>query len=213
MYRFVMIAMLFVMSSTVFAMEFGTVIDLGGTKMIVVSQEGEEIRLKPFVVKKATVAKSAIPKPEWDSKTVVTEGVKNVQECHNPLGCPQNVKTGECLEGCSEQKVHVKVEERIISESEEVEEIKNYDMLLQSWLTLDNSGGHLKYLYGKYYGTITWLCVLSNFFNTTEAVRVNIARIIYSNPKFLNNCNTQPFFKGERNGKNQWLWYQKEYNL
>ena len=118
MYKFMMIAMLFVMSSTVFAMPFGTVIDFGGTKMIVVSQEGEEVRLKPFVEKKATIAKS--PKPEWESKTTVTEGVKNIQECLNPLGCPQKVKTGECLEGCSEQKVHVKVVERIISESEEV---------------------------------------------------------------------------------------------
>ena len=150
MYKFMMIAMLFVMSSTVFAMPFGTVIDLGGTKMIVVSQEGEEVRLKPFVEKKATIAKSTIPKPEWESKTTVTEGVKNVQECLNPLGCPQNVKTGECLEGCSEQKVHVKVEERIISESEEVKETKNYDLLLQSWLTLDNYGDSLKYLYKEY---------------------------------------------------------------
>ena len=211
MYKFMMIAMLFVMSSTVFAMPFGTVIDLGGTKMIVVSQEGEEVRLKPFVEKKATIAKSTIPKPEWESKTTVTEGVKNVQECLNPLGCPQNVKTGECLEGCSEQKVHVKVEERIISESEEVKETKNYDLLLQSWLTLDNYGGSLKYLYEEYYGTITWLCILSNHFDTTEAVRVNIARLIYSNPKFLNNCNTHPRFK--RNIANQWVLLQKEYNL
>ena len=209
MYKFMMIAMLFVMSSTVFAMPFGTVIDFGGTKMIVVSQEGEEVRLKPFVEKKATIAKS--PKPEWESKTTVTEGVKNIQECLNPLGCPQNVKTGECLEGCSEQKVHVKVEERIISESEEVEEIKNYDLLLQSWLTLDNYGGTLKEMWGKYYGTITWLCVLSNHFNTTETVRVNIARLIYSNPKFLNNCNTHPFFKGK--STNQWIHLKREYNL
>ena len=98
---------------------FGTVITLGGKKMIVISQENEEVRLKPFVIASVVDVKAEAPKgevkPEWESKTVITEGVKNVQECLNPSGCPQDTKTGECLEGCSEvQKVRVEMTETII---------------------------------------------------------------------------------------------------
>jgi len=116
----------------------GTVITLGGKKMIVVSQENEKVRLKPYksaVVKTPVVVKTVEPipegpKPEWESKKVVTEGVKNVQECLNPMGCPQDVKTGECLEGCSEQKVQIEIE--ILCD------LNSYNFIIPDLLSLEN---------------------------------------------------------------------------
>ena len=191
MYRLMMIAMLFVMSSTIFAMPFGTVINLGGTKMIVVSQEGEEIRLKPFVVEK--VAKNpAIPKPEWESKTTITEGVKNVQECLNPLGCPQNATTGECIEGCSEQQVHVKVEERIIDKSRPLIH-KDYSSLM----FVDDHEGTWEKMYPQYYGTTKWLCFLSEITYGSASFRINLSKTIMTDPALFSLCE-KTFPRGNR---------------
>ena len=125
---------------------FGTILTIGGQKMIVVSQATQEVKLKPYSSvavkpKKLVTNLSATPsvsmtgvkteepkgnivKPEWDSKKVVTEGVKTVQECHDPRGCPQDVATGECLEGCSEQKVKVEMTETIVTPEMKVEVTK-----------------------------------------------------------------------------------------
>ena len=207
MYRLMMIAMLFVMSSTIFAMPFGTVIDFGGSKMIVVSQEGEEVRLKPFVEKKIKVTpnlglpKAEVPqqsgaKPEWESKTVLTEGVKNVQECLDPTGCPQNAKTGECLEGCSEQKVHVKVEERIISDSEfnrtPVSTQTSHLTAFRNWnsplMFIDDYQGTMKRRHSKAYGTPVYLCYLSVLHYGSDEFQVALARVIMSDPSLLHLC-------------------------
>ena len=107
---------------------FGTVITIGGKKMTVISQENEEVRLKPFVKASVVGVRAEAPrgevKPEWESKTVITEGVKNVQECLNPSGCPQDTKTGECLEGCAEvQKVRIEMTETIIDPEKITEDI------------------------------------------------------------------------------------------
>ena len=179
----------------------GTVITLGGKKMIVVSQENEKVRLKPYksaVVKTPVVVKTVEsipegPKPEWESKKVVTEGVKNVQECLNPMGCPQDVKTGECLEGCSEQKVKIEMTETIVTSETKVDEVKpvsdtlDPELVLATLFRIDTVYGELYTDYRQYYGKPEWLCVLANTMGDKRTKRA-ISQLIYSNSKFLKIC-------------------------
>jgi hypothetical protein len=104
---------------------------------------------------------------EWDSKTVVTEGVKNVQECLNPSGCPQDTKTGECLEGCTEQKVHVEMTETIVDPevtkpvAKVVSDVFDHDLLLHAFLRINaDSFGGLRRSYKEYYRKPEWICVI-----------------------------------------------------
>ena len=192
---------------------FGTVITLGGKKMIVVSQENEKVRLKPYksaVVKSPVVVKTVEsipegPKPEWESKKVVTEGVKNVQECLNPMGCPQDVKTGECLEGCSEQKVKIEMTETII-DSTNVNVISttgpDHDLVLTTLLTLNpyhQWRGHFEQFYGK----PAWICVVAHKMGTIE-FKTLLTRIIYTTPNLLNTCNNKVFPSDSRQMLTPW---------
>ena len=192
---------------------FGTILTIGGQKMIVVSQATQEVKLKPYSSvavkpKKLVTNLSATPsvsmtgvkteepkgnivKPEWDSKKVVTEGVKTVQECHDPRGCPQDVATGECLEGCSEQKVKVEMTETIVTPEMKVEVTKPVSDTLDPKLVLDvlfryeatTSTPKLKSSFKKYYGKPEWLCVMINY-TGTRRTKVLLTKLLYSNPKF-----------------------------
>ena len=189
---------------------FGTVLTIGGQKMIVVSQETQEVKLKPYssVVEKEIPSvsmtgveteepKGNTAKPEWDSKKVVTEGVKTVQECHDPRGCPQDVTTGECLEGCSEQKVKIEMTETIVTPEMKVEVTKPVSDTLDPKLVLDvlfryeatTSTPKLKSSFRKYYGKPEWLCVMINY-TGTRRTKVLLTKLLYSNPKFVQMCNT-----------------------
>tara|TARA_B100000029_G_scaffold446126_1_gene467066 strand:+ start:2032 stop:2772 length:741 start_codon:yes stop_codon:yes gene_type:complete len=198
---------------------FGTILTIGGQKMIVVSQATQEVKLKPYSSvavkpKKLVTNLSATPsvsmtgvkteepkgnivKPEWDSKKVVTEGVKTVQECHDPRGCPQDVATGECLEGCSEQKVKVEMTETIVTPEMKVEVTKPVSDTLDPKLVLDvlfryeatTSTPKLKSSFKKYYGKPEWLCVMINY-TGTRRTKVLLTKLLYSNPKFVQMCNT-----------------------
>ena len=211
---------------------FGTILTIGGQKMIVVSQATQEVKLKPYssvVVKKETPTPSVsmtgvkteepkgnIVKPEWDSKKVVTEGVKTVQECQDPRGCPQDVATGECLEGCSEQKVKVEMTETIVEsnvEPEPMTEVKPFSevldpkMVLNALLRIDDPYGNLRNQFKRYYGKPEWICVMINFLGNKET-RIVLTQLLYSNPKFVQICNTATAFAGSR--ANQWVAIQKE---
>ena len=183
---------------------FGTVLTIGGQKMIVVSQETQEVKLKPYssVVEKEIPSvsmtgveteepKGNTAKPEWDSKKVVTEGVKTVQECHDPRGCPQDVTTGECLEGCSEQKVKIEMTETIVTP--ETEEIKpavvDSDLILASLLRMDTPYGELHQMYPEYYGQTEWLCIIVNHLGDKK-VKKTVTNLIHSNPKYLSTCDS-----------------------
>ena len=105
--------------------------------------------------------KGNIIKPEWDSKKVVTEGVKTVQECQDPRGCPQDVSTGECLEGCSEQKVKIEMTEtiidpEIIDENTATYKPENNDLSLNLLLHTDPFNGALKQSWPSHYGTVSY---------------------------------------------------------
>ena len=195
-----------VAGSNKIGLPFGTVLTVGGKKMIVVSQETQEVRLKPYIVEKTSVSmtgvkaeepKGNIVKPEWDSKKVVTEGVKTVQECQDPRGCPQDVATGECLEGCSEQKVKVEMTETIVTPEMKVEVTKPVSDTLDPKLVLDvlfryeatTSTPKLKSSFRKYYGKPEWLCVMINY-TGTRRTKVLLTKLLYSNPKFVQMCNT-----------------------
>ena len=179
---------------------FGTVITIGGKKMTVISQENEEVRLKPHksVTVKAENPKvefteviSNLPTPEWDSKIVVTAGVKNVQECLNPSGCPQDTKTGECLEGCSEQKVRVEMTETIIDPTNidvSATEIFDHDLVLSALLTVDRYDSGNMETWGRYFGKPSWLCIIAHRMGTQEWKTV-LTRIILSTPNLLETCN------------------------
>ena len=192
---------------------FGTVITLGGKKMIVVSQENEKVRLKPYksaVVKTPVVVKTVEsipegPKPEWESKKVVTEGVKNVQECLNPSGCPQDTKTGECLEGCSEvQKVRVEMTETIIDPEkitvDNAPDKLNYDLVLNVLFRIDSSSIQLKENWPQYYGKPAWICLMANYLGTQQ-FRLELTKLIYSNPPLLEICNTE----WRHSSTNKWI--------
>ena len=188
---------------------FGTVITLGGKKMIVISQENEEVRLKPFVIASVVDVKAEAPKgevkPEWESKTVITEGVKNVQECLNPSGCPQDTKTGECLEGCSEvQKVRVEMTETIIDPEkitvDNAPDKLNYDLVLNVLFRIDHPGVQLKQMWPQYYGKPAWICVMANFLGTQQ-FRLELTKLIYSNPSLLEICNTE----WRHSSTNKWI--------
>ena len=183
---------------------FGTILTIGGQKMIVVSQETQEVKLKPYssVVEKEIPSvsmtgveteepKGNTAKPEWDSKKVVTEGVKTVQECHDPRGCPQDVTTGECLEGCSEQKVKIEMTETIVTP--ETEEIKpavvDSDLILASLLRMDTPYGELHQMYPEYYGQTEWLCIIVNHLGDKK-VKKTVTNLIHSNPKYLSTCDS-----------------------
>ena len=193
---------------------FGTILTIGGQKMIVVSQATQEVKLKPYssvVVKKETPTPSVsmtgvkteepkgnIVKPEWDSKKVVTEGVKTVQECQDPRGCPQDVATGECLEGCSEQKVKVEMTETIVTPEMKVEVTKPVSDTLDPELVLEvffkfeptiGTPKSLKGMWANYYGKPEWLCVMINY-TGTRRTKVLLTKLLYSNPKFVQMCNT-----------------------
>ena len=197
----------------------GTVITLGGKKMIVISQENEEVRLKPYtsvavktpVVVKTVEPKPEGPKPEWESKTVITEGVKNVQECLNPSGCPQDTKTGECLEGCTEQKVRVEMTETIIDPTNinvnNTTDIFDHDLVLTVLLKLDPYHQWIDH-FGAYYGKPAWICVMANFLGTPH-FRIELTKLIYSNPPLLKICNTAWF----HNSANKWVELKKKYSL
>jgi len=196
-----------VAGSNKIGLPFGTVLTVGGKKMIVVSQETQEVRLKPYIVEKTSVSmtgvkaeepKGNIVKPEWDSKKVVTEGVKTVQECQDPRGCPQDVATGECLEGCSEQKVKVEMTETIVTPAMQVEVTKPVSDTLDPELVLEvffkfeptiGTPKSLKGMWANYYGKPEWLCVMINFSGTTRT-KVLLTKLLHSNPKFLKMCNT-----------------------
>ena len=196
-----------VAGSNKIGLPFGTVLTVGGKKMIVVSQETQEVRLKPYIVEKTSVSmtgvkaeepKGNIVKPEWDSKKVVTEGVKTVQECQDPRGCPQDVTTGECLEGCSEQKVKVEMTETIVTPAMQVEVTKPVSDTLDPELVLEvffkfeptiGTPKSLKGMWANYYGKPEWLCVMINFSGTTRT-KVLLTKLLHSNPKFLKMCNT-----------------------
>lgn len=190
---------------------FGTVITLGGKKMVVISQENEEVRLQPFnpVIVKAVIPKvkvtqiiSDLPKPEWESKTVITEGVKNVQECLNPSGCPQDTKTGECLEGCTDQKVRIEMKETIIDPTNinvnNTTSIFDHDLILTALLEMDPYG-EWRDIWGKYFGKPAWICVVSYKMGNRKFKTV-LTRIIYSTPNLLNTCNNK-VFPGESSRK------------
>jgi len=178
---------------------FGTVITLGGKKMVVISQENEEVRLqlfKPVIVKavipkvKVTEIISDLPKPEWESKTVITEGVKNVQKCLNPSGCPQDTKTGECLEGCAEQKVHVEMRETIIEDPTNVntaEYMVKHDLALKLLLSRDPFGVW-KSTYHEHYGKLTWLCIVSNKGAHSGDELFHLVKLIVSFPGLVDAC-------------------------
>jgi hypothetical protein len=178
---------------------FGTVITLGGKKMIVISQENEEVRLKLF---KPVIVKAVIPKaeynkiitPEWESKTVVTEGVKNVSECLNPSGCPQDTKTGVCLEGCAEQKVHVEIRETIIENPTNVNTpyMVKHALVLKILLSTDPFGVW-KTSFPEHYGTPTWLCILSNKMDHTVEEKTNLVKLIVSFPGLVDACDRDFF--------------------
>jgi len=190
---------------------FGTILTIGGQKMIVVSQATQEVKLKPYssvVVKKETPTPSVsmtgvkteepkgnIVKPEWDSKKVVTEGVKTVQECQDPRGCPQDVATGECLEGCSEQKVKIEMTETIVTPETKVDEIKpasdtfDSELVLATLFRIDTVYGELYADYRQYYGKPEWLCVLANTIGDKRTKKA-ISKLIYSNSKFLKICDS-----------------------
>ena len=181
----------------------GTVITVGGKKMVVVSQENEDVRLKSFVKSPVVGVKSETPKgvvaesskgevkPEWESKTVITEGVKNVQECHNPMGCPQDTKTGECLEGCTEQKVHVEMTETIIEPEIIVENTTtdklNHDLVVSLLLHTDPLG-HMQRSYKSHYGKPTWICLLSVHMGDLPW-KNTLVKLIVTTPKLLDACN------------------------
>jgi hypothetical protein len=186
---------------------FGTILTVGGQKMIVVSQETQEVKLKPYSsVKKETSSafmtgvkaeepKGKIVKPEWESKKVVTEGVKTVQECQDPRGCPQDVTTGECLEGCSEQKVKIEMTETIVTPETKVDEIKpasdtfDSELVLATLFRIDTVYGELYADYRQYYGKPEWLCVLANHIGDKRTKKA-ISKLIYSNSKFLKICDS-----------------------
>ena len=196
-----------VAGSNKIGLPFGTVLTVGGKKMIVVSQETQEVRLKPYIVEKTSVSmtgvkaeepKGNIVKPEWDSKKVVTEGVKTVQECQDPRGCPQDVATGECLEGCSEQKVKVEMTETIVTPAMQVEVTKPVSDTLDPELVLEvffkfeptiGTPKSLKGMWANYYGKPEWLCVMINY-TGTRRTKVLLTKLLYSNPKFVQMCNT-----------------------
>ena len=193
---------------------FGTVLTLGGKKMIVISQENEEVRLKPYtsVIAKAENPKikvtgiiSDLPKPEWESKTVITEGVKNVQECLNPSGCPQDTKTGECLEGCTEQKVRVEMTETIIDPTnidvDSTTGIFDHDLLLTALLQLDIPPNYDRKIYGHYFGTPSWICIIAYRMGTQEW-KTLLTRIILSTPNLLEECNR--IWQSEPKGITPW---------
>jgi hypothetical protein len=180
---------------------FGTVLTLGGKKMVVISQENEEVRLKPYtpvIVKaenpkiKVTKIISDLPKPEWDSKIVITEGIKNVQECLNPSGCPQDTKTGECLEGCVEQKVRVEMRETIIDPTnidvDSTTGIFDHDLILTALLQLDIPPDSSRDHYGRYFGTPSWMCIIAHRMGTIEW-KTTLTKIIHSTPNLLEECN------------------------
>ena len=181
-------------SSLAVGLQYGTILTIGGKKMIVVSQENEEVRLKPYksvVVKTPVDVKTVEPKPEgptpeWDSKTVITEGVKNVQECNRPMGCPQDIKTGECLEGCSEQKVKIEMTETIIDPEIIDENTVTYrsdnDLALNLLLHTDPYGV-LKQSWPSHYGKPTWLCLLSQSAATLSWKNKIIKLLLYESPE------------------------------
>ena len=194
---------------------FGTVITLGGKKMIVTSQENEEVRLKPYTsaIVKPVIVKADLPKPEWVSKTVVTEGVKNVQECLNLSGCPQDTKTGECLEGCAEvQKVRVEMTETIIDPEKitanNASDKLNYNLVLNALLRIDHPSVQLELDFPQYYGKPAWICVMANFLGTPH-FRIELTKLIYSNPPLLKICNTA----WSHNSANKWVELKKKYSL
>ena len=196
-----------VAGSNKIGLPFGTVLTVGGKKMIVVSQETQEVRLKPYIVEKTSVSmtgvkaeepKGNIVKPEWDSKKVVTEGVNTVKECQDPRGCPQDVATGECLEGCAEQKVKVEMTETIVTPAMQVDVTKPVSDTLDPELVLEvffkfeptiGTPKSLKGMWANYYGKPEWLCVMINFSGTTRT-KVLLTKLLHSNPKFLKMCNT-----------------------
>jgi len=222
MYKFMMIMLMLVVSmsssSLAVGLQYGTILTIGGKKMIVVSQENEEVKLKPYVFTKAEKPKIQIQeavvkiKPEWDSKTVVTEGVKNVQECLNPSGCPQDTKTGECLEGCADQKVHVEMTETIVDPevtkpvAKVVSDVFDHDLLLHAFLRIDaDSFGGLRRSYKEYYGKPEWICVMINVMHSKQT-KLELSKLLYSNPKFLKICNTE---FAHNAGANQWTILQR----
>ena len=198
---------------------FGTILTIGGQKMIVVSQATQEVKLKPYSSvavkpKKLVTNLSATPsvsmtgvkteepkgnivKPEWDSKKVVTEGVKTVQECHDPRGCPQDVATGECLEGCSEQKVKVEMTETIVTPemkvevAEPVSDTLDPELVLFTLLRIEavTSTPKLGGMFRKYYGKPEWLCVMINYAGT-QKTKVLLTKLLHSNSKFVKMCDT-----------------------
>ena len=176
---------------------FGTVITLGGKKMVVISQENEEVRLKLFKPEtKYTEIISDVPKPEWESKTVITEGIKNVQECLNPSGCPQDTKTGECLEGCAEvQKVRVEMRETIINPTNinvnSTTGIFDHNLALTALMTFDVGHGETG-IHQDYYGKPAWICIVAYYTGTIE-FKTLLTRIIYSIPNLLDTCNNKVF--------------------
>jgi len=187
---------------------FGTVITLGGKKMIVTSQENEEVRLKPYTsaIVKPVIVKADLPKPEWVSKTVVTEGVKNVQECLNLSGCPQDTKTGECLEGCAEvQKVRVEMTETIIDPTnidvDSTTGIFDHDLLLTALLQLDIPPNYDRKMWGQYFGTPSWICIIAYRMGTQEW-KTLLTRIILSTPNLLEECNR--IWSHENKGLTPW---------
>ena len=188
---------------------FGTVITLGGKKMVVISQENEEVRLKPYTsaIVKPVIVKADLPKPEWESKTVITEGVKNVQECLNPSGCPQDTKTGECLEGCAEvQKVRVEMRETIINPTNSNVNITTatpqQDLILTALLTFDEQNMY-KDMHQEYYGKLAWLCVVAYKMGTLE-YKTLITKIIYTTPGLLDTCNNVVFPGDSRKKHTPW---------
>ena len=194
---------------------FGTVITLGGKKMIVISQENEEVRLKPHTsaIVKPAIVKADLPKPEWVSKTVVTEGVKNVQECLNLSGCPQDTKTGECLEGCAEvQKVRIEMTETIIDPEKitanNASNKLNYNLVLNVLFRIDHPGVQLELDFPQYYGKPAWICVMANFLGTPH-FRIELTKLIYSNPPLLKICNTA----WSHSSTNKWVELKKKYSL
>lgn len=205
---------------------FGTILTIGGQKMIVVSQETQETKLKLYnpIVKNELASVTGIKaedpsgiKPEWESKKVVTEGVKTVQECHDPRGCPQDVKTGECLEGCSEQKVQVKMTETIIEPGlapKPIAETPSSDtfdpnLVLYTLFRFDGRPDvRLRSEYRQYYGQPEWICVMINYTGTTRT-KILLTKLLHTNPKLVQICDAE--FPSNGNLWNE-LPKQKRYN-
>jgi len=206
---------------------FGTILTIGGQKMIVVSKETEEVKLKPYTIVKETPSVSMTGvetenlkgdkkiKPEWESKKVVTEGVKTVQECHDPRGCPQDVTTGECLEGCSEQKVKVEMTETIVTPEIKVAEVKpvsdtfDPELLFATLLRIDDPYGNLRRSFKDFYGKPEWICIMIENLGDLNT-KIALTKLLYSNPKFVQICNTSVAFAG---GTGEWIHIQEKHSF